>query len=76
MIESDRKYQKPKANQRRIRVFFNFVPRDFSSLSLPGESKELRAFERLLVPEYISNDILQYLIEELTCSIIFRNFSG
>ena len=25
-------------------------------------------------PEYISNDISQYLIEYLTCLIIFRNF--
>ena len=30
---------------------------------LPGESKKRPAFERLLLPEYISNDILQYLIK-------------
>ena len=31
---------------------------------LTGElKKERSAFERLLLPEYISNDILQYLIE-------------
>ena len=30
--------------------------------NLPGESKKRPAFERLLLPEYISNDILQYLI--------------
>ena len=28
-----------------------------------GESNKEPAFERLLLPEYISNDILQYLIE-------------
>ena len=43
---------------------------------LPGESKKPPVFERLLLPDYISNDILQYLIEWLTCSIIFINFSG
>ena len=29
----------------------------------PGESKKRPTFERLLLPEYISNDIWQYLIE-------------
>ena len=38
--------------------------------------KKRPAFERLLLPEYISNDILQYLIKKLTCSIIFGNFPG
>ena len=38
--------------------------------------KKRPAFERVLLPKYISNDILQYLIEQLTCSIIFRNFPG
>ena len=33
-------------------------------------------FERLLFPEYISNDILQYLIEWQICSSKFRNFRG
>ena len=31
-------------------------------IAIPGESKKRPAFERLLLPEYISNDILQYLI--------------
>ena len=44
------------------------------SLQLPGKSKKCPAFVRQLLPEYISNDIWQYLIEYLTCSIIFRNF--
>ena len=30
---------------------------------LPGESEKRPAFERLLLPEYISNDDLQYLIK-------------
>ena len=38
--------------------------------------KKRPAFDSLLLPEYISNDILQYLIELLICSIIFRNFPG
>ena len=33
------------------------------NIPLPGESKKFPAFERLLLPEYISNDILQYLIK-------------
>ena len=33
-------------------------------IHIPGESKKQRsAFARLLFPEYISNDILQYLNE-------------
>ena len=43
---------------------------------IPGELKKSTAFERLLLPEYISYDILRYLIKWLTWQIIFRNFSG
>ena len=44
---------------------------------IAGASKKKRpAFEKLLLLEYISNDILQYLIKQLTFSIIFRNFPG
>ena len=42
---------------------------------IPGESKRCPAFERLLLPKYICNNILQYLIELPNRSIIFRNFS-
>ena len=31
--------------------------------TVPGDSKKCPAIERLLLPEYISNNILQYLIE-------------
>ena len=31
--------------------------------TIPGEWKKRAAFERLLLPEQIRNDILQYLIE-------------
>ena len=30
---------------------------------IPGESKKRPAFGRLLLPDYISNDVLQYLIK-------------
>ena len=32
-------------------------------MDVPGESKNTPAFERLLLPEHIRSDILQYLIE-------------
>ena len=35
----------------------------YIKLFLPGEKKKRPAYERLMIPEYISNDILQYLIE-------------
>ena len=35
---------------------------NYSSTGLPNDSKN-SAFDRLLLPEYISNAILQYLIE-------------
>ena len=34
-----------------------------NSLTVPGKSEKTPAFERLLLPEYVSNDILQYLIK-------------
>ena len=44
--------------------FPGFLPRPPSLHHfLPGESKKRPAFERQLLPEYINNDILQYLIE-------------
>ena len=42
---------------------------------LPGESKEGPEFERLLLLEYTSNDIQQYLTEYLTYFKYFDNFS-
>ena len=46
------------------------------SLCILGESKKRPTFDRPLPPEYISNDILQYLIEYLICSIIFRKLKS
>ena len=40
------------------------------------DSPKRPAFERLVLPEYISSDILQYLIEYLKFSIIFSIFPG
>ena len=33
------------------------------TLVIPGDSFKRPAFDKLLLPEYISDDILQYLIE-------------
>ena len=33
------------------------------NINVPGESKKRPAFDRLLLPEYISNNILQYLMK-------------
>ena len=55
-----------------IKDFMTFVVRrsilsnetlaSYSTWLLPSESKKRPAFERLLLPEYIGNNILQYLI--------------
>ena len=49
---------------------------EITSSKLPGESKKGLAFDRLLLPEHISNDVLQQLMEKLSCSITFRIFPG
>lgn len=41
-----------------------------------GESEKETPFERLLFRQYQRKHILQYLIEQATCAIIFRLFSG
>ena len=42
---------------------FNNILIKLISKFIPGEPKKRPAFERLLLPEYISNDILQYSIK-------------
>ena len=43
-------------------------------IMMPFESKKARRLKRPLLPEYISNDILQYLIEYTQLSLEFSEF--
>ena len=45
---------------------FHIIPCRILFLSTTGLVKKRPVFERLLLPEYISNDILQYLINPIT----------
>ena len=51
---------KPFGSKKWVMEFYTQLFKDLKPT--PGEWKKRPAFERLLLPEYTSNDILQYLI--------------
>ena len=51
---------------------FNLIIFVLFAIVVPDESKKRPAPEMPLLPEDVSNDIWQYLIEQRTCSIILE----